>query len=57
MRVIAALTVLGFLAACGVDGAPLRPSGTVSMGIGTGGVKVGGTASVSKGPVTISVES
>lgn len=57
MRVIAALTVLGFLAACGVDGAPLRPSGTVSMGIGTGGVKVGGTDSVSKGPVTLSVGS
>jgi hypothetical protein len=55
MKVIAALTALVFLAACGVDGAPLRPSATVGVGIGTSGVSVGGKASVGKGPVTVSV--
>ena len=55
MRVVAALTVFAFLAACGVDGAPLRPSASVGVGIGTSGVTVGGKASVGKGPVTVSV--
>ncbi|MEJ5219046.1 hypothetical protein WG622_12390 [Cognatishimia sp. D5M38] len=55
MRVIAALTTLAFLAACGVDGAPLRPSANVGIGIGSNGVSLGGKASVGKGPVTVSV--
>ena len=55
MRLVAALTALAFLAACGVDGAPLRPSATVGVGIGTSGVTLGGKASVAKGPVSVSV--
>ena len=55
MSVVAALTVFAFLAACGVDGAPIRPSASVGVSIGTSGVTVGGKASVGKGPVTVSV--
>lgn len=55
MRVIAALAVFATLSACGVDGAPTRPSGTASLAVGSNGVSVGGSVSVSNGPISVTV--
>lgn len=55
MRFCAALISVALLASCGVDGAPVRPAAKAGMTVGTGGVNVGGSVGVSKGPVTISV--
>lgn len=55
MRWIAVFLALNVLASCGVDGAPIRPSATATVGVGTSGVTLGGKASVGKGPVSISV--
>ena len=55
MKIFAALIAVMMLASCGIDGAPLRPSGEAGIRIGTGGVDVGGKVSVGKGPVTVSV--
>ncbi len=52
------LTVLGLaltLAACGVDGEPVRPSLNAGLGISSSGVHLGGTVGVNKGPVTVSL--
>ena len=52
------LTVFGLalsLAACGVDGEPVRPSLNAGLGISSSGVHLGGTVGVNKGPVTVSL--
>ncbi|MEO0401180.1 MAG: hypothetical protein AAF214_02280 [Pseudomonadota bacterium] len=43
------------LAACGVDGEPVQPTGAVSVGIGSGGINAGGTIGVRKGPLSVGV--
>ena len=43
------------LAGCGVDGEPIRPSMTTSIGVGSGGVSAGTTMSATSGNTSISV--
>ena len=38
MRVVITLGLLGFLAACGAEGDPLRPTANLGMSVGSGGV-------------------
>ncbi|MEL6452557.1 MAG: hypothetical protein AAFQ19_14970 [Pseudomonadota bacterium] len=54
---IRAATVLALLAlaACGADGEPVQPNAGLSIGIGSGGVHVGGTVGVTKGPLSVGV--
>ncbi|NIZ12487.1 hypothetical protein [Phaeobacter sp. HF9A] len=54
-RVLFALAVALSLAACGVDGEPVRPSLNAGLGISNSGVHLGGALGVSKGPVSVSV--
>ena len=54
MRLAALLTLLA-LVACGADGPPTRPQGSVGMGIGTGGVSVGGGVGLSNGSVSVGI--
>lgn len=49
MIVLAALS----LAACGVDGAPVRPSMTTTVGVGDSGVHTATRVSATKGNMTV----
>ncbi|MEM8979415.1 MAG: hypothetical protein AAGD04_08015 [Pseudomonadota bacterium] len=55
MRFLSALAIMGLLAACGADGAPVRPSANVSIGVGPNGVTVTPRATVRKGNVSVGV--
>ncbi|WP_415404245.1 hypothetical protein [Tateyamaria sp. SN3-11] len=54
---IRALCLLSLLAvaACGVDGEPVRPEANLNVGIGSGGIHTGGTVGLSKGPLSVGV--
>ena len=54
---IRALCLLSLLAvaACGVDGEPIKPQANLNIGIGDGGVRTGGTIGVSSGAVSVGV--
>ncbi len=54
MRIIAVLGLLA-LAACGADGAPLRPSTSVGIGVGSGGVDLGGSFGVTDGTFSVGI--
>ncbi len=54
MRIVAVLGLLA-LAACGADGAPLRPTTSVGIGVGSDGVDVGGSFGVSDGTFSVGV--
>ena len=54
MRAIGILARLA-LAACGADGAPLRPSASVGVGVGSDGVDLGGSFGVTNGAVSLGV--
>ncbi|WP_299138164.1 hypothetical protein [uncultured Tateyamaria sp.] len=54
IRALCLLSLLS-LAACGVDGEPLKPHGAMNVGIGSGGVNAGATVGVTKGPLTVGV--
>lgn len=41
------------LAACGVDGEPVRPSLNAGVGVSNSGVHAGGTVGLHKGPVSL----
>lgn len=49
------LIALLTLAACGIDGEPVRPTGDVGVNIGSGGVSAGATIGVSQGPLSVGV--
>jgi len=51
------LALLGFLAlaACGADGPPLRPNGSVGLGVSDGGVSVGGAVGASNGTLSLGI--
>ncbi len=53
-RILCLVSLLG-LAACGVDGEPVRPAANIGISIGSGGVNAGGSIGVSKGPLTVGV--
>ena len=54
MRAISLLALLA-LAACGADGAPLRPSASVGVGVGSDGMDVGGSFGVTDGTVSLGI--
>ncbi|MEO0676252.1 MAG: hypothetical protein AAFR53_13670 [Pseudomonadota bacterium] len=43
------------LGACGTDGEPIKPTGSASISVGTGGVSTSATLGATAGPVTVSV--
>ena len=53
-RALCVLALMG-IAACGVDGEPVRPTANVGVAIGSGGVQTGGTIGVSRGPLSVGV--
>ncbi len=55
LRVVSIVLCLGFLASCGVDGEPVTPTMTATVGVGSGGVHTSGRVGVTKGPLSISV--
>lgn len=55
MKRIAALMALMIVASCGVDGEPLTPQSKATVTVGTNGVSVSGSTTVSKGNVTLGV--
>lgn len=54
-RVIAMLGMMAALAACGVDGEPVRPSVDAGISAGKGGVFTSVGVGLSKGPVSVRV--
>jgi len=55
MKVIALCAALCAVAGCGVDGAPIQPSATTTVGVGTSGVKASTNVSASTGKLTVGV--
>lgn len=53
-RAICLIALLG-VAACGVDGEPVRPNASIGVNIGSGGVSTSGSIGVSAGPVSVGV--
>lgn len=49
------LIALLCVAACGVDGEPVRPTANIGVSIGSGGVSTGGSIGVSRGPLSVGV--
>ncbi|MCG7493392.1 hypothetical protein [Thalassobius sp. Cn5-15] len=41
------------LTACGVDGAPLKPTANAGVSIGTGGISTSAGVGVRKGPLSV----
>ncbi len=56
MTRLIALLSLAALAACGVDGAPIRPEVNTTISVGTEGISTSTGVSVRKGPVTVGVK-
>lgn len=54
-RICAALLGTAFLAACGVDGAPVRPTLGATIGAGAGGVHTSIRTGARIGAVTVGV--
>jgi len=57
MTLIRSFCVLALLAlaACGADGEPVQPDASIAVGVGSNGVKVGGTVGVNRGPLRLGV--
>jgi hypothetical protein len=54
MRAIAVLALLA-LAACGADGAPVRPSASVGVGVGSDGPDIGGSFGATDGTFSVGI--
>ena len=48
-----AFTAFTALASCGVDGAPIKPTVSAGINVGSGGVKTGVNLGASKGPLSV----
>lgn len=55
MRIALACLGLLALAACGADGAPLRPAGSAGLSVGTDGVDLGAALGVTDGTFSVGV--
>lgn len=56
MKPIATILILVALAACGADGAPIRPSLNTALTISNGGVQINNSVSLRKGRVTVTAD-
>ncbi|CRL10212.1 hypothetical protein [Phaeobacter italicus] len=54
-RILFALGLTLVVAACGVDGEPVRPSLNAGIGVSSSGVHAGGSVGLSKGPLSVSL--
>ncbi|WP_293572871.1 hypothetical protein [Phaeobacter sp.] len=54
-RILFALAVTLAVAACGVDGEPVRPSLNADIGVTSSGVHAGGSVGLAKGPLRVSL--
>jgi len=57
MKAITVMIILGALAGCGADGAPLRPTANLGLSIGADGVTPTASIGATSGPVSIRVGS
>ena len=55
MKPIAVFLTLISLAACGADGAPMRPSANLGLSLGSGGVNTNASVGASNGTVSVGV--
>ncbi|UWQ99822.1 hypothetical protein K3729_03215 [Rhodobacteraceae bacterium S2214] len=55
MKIVVLMVVAVGLAGCGANGAPLRPSGSTSLSVGSGGVSVGNSLGLSNGTFSLGV--
>ena len=53
MKFVMLMFVAGGLAACGANGAPLQPSASTSLSVGTGGVSAGTDLGLSNGTFSV----
>lgn len=53
MKHIVCIGFLCVLAACGVDGEPVRPQASATVGVSGGDVTVGGAVGLRKGPISV----
>ncbi|MGR3467340.1 MAG: hypothetical protein ACU0CI_05625 [Shimia sp.] len=56
MRALALLSLIA-LAACGADGEPIQPTGSVGVSIGSGGITPNVSIGATQGPFTVRVGS
>ena len=55
MKKFLALGALVFAVSCGAQSEPLRPTGSVGVSVGTGGVSTNASAGVQSGPFSLGV--
>ena len=55
MKVIASLLIVVLLAACGVEGDPIRPTANLGVSLGSSGVRTTTSVGLSKGNVSVGV--
>lgn len=55
MKIITALMAVAFLASCGADGAPIRPSAGFGINIGPDGLSSSAKVGATKGNVSVGV--
>jgi len=55
MKSVAALMAVLFLASCGVDGEPIKPSGSVGIGIGSDGISTSAKIGARKGNIGVGI--
>lgn len=55
MKWIASLLTIAVLSSCGVDGAPVKPTAGIGIGIGPNGVTTSTNVGVKKGNVSVGV--
>ncbi|MFS4582046.1 hypothetical protein [Phaeobacter sp. C3_T13_0] len=53
--ILCALATCTGLAACGVDGEPVRPSLSAGVGVSNSGVHAGGSLGLHKGPLSLNL--
>ncbi|MDE0849894.1 hypothetical protein [Yoonia sp.] len=53
MKIVMLMIIAGGLAACGANGAPLQPSASTSLSVGSGGVSTGTNVGLSNGTFSV----
>lgn len=55
MKYVAIFTMIAGLAACGANGAPLRPTGNLGVSIGSNGITPNASVGATSGPFSVAV--